>query len=211
MYKIVRGKDHEEVSFKVADFIKGRILSLLKEKEVVKLGLAGGRTPRNAYKILRENLDSWDRILVFPTDERYVLPSDERSNWRMLRETLGEGPKIYRVKTELPPEEACRDFDEALKDSGPLDLILLGLGKDGHTASLFPKVPCRPCGKNACVSKSPDGLLRISMSLAFINRSKEKIFFVTGEEKREAFEKLIRGEDIPASEVKGNVIIFTDL
>ena len=208
----MKGKDHEEVSQKLALFLKEKLMSLLKEREVVRIGLAGGRTPRRSYSLLKDMFSLWDKVRIFPTDERYVPISDTRSNYRMLRETLGEAPKIYRIKTDLSPEEACREFDRSLEEEGPLDLILLGLGEDGHTASLFPGVPCEPCGGNACLSRSPDGLLRISMSLEFINRSREKVFLVTGEKKRKALERLLRGEDIPASGVRGEeVILFTDL
>lgn len=213
MYRLIRGKGPEEVSEELATFLKVLVEDLVREKGVAKLGLAGGRSPKLAYSILSESIPYWERVLLFPTDERYVPSEDPKSNYRMLRESLGEKAKIYRVKTELPLREACEDFDRALSKAGPLDLILLGLGEDGHTASLFPGVSCLPCGENACTSKSPDGLDRISMSLSFINTSCRLAFLVLGEEKRVALEKLLRGEDIPASKVwnGGEILLFTDL
>lgn len=211
MYRLVRGENPEEVSRSLVEFLMGKIGGCLERKGLARVGLAGGRTPRLAYRMFSESFKEWDRLLIFPTDERFVPSEDERSNYRMLRETLGEKARVYRIKTELPPEEACRDFDGTLSEAGPLDLVLLGLGADGHTASLFPGAPCEPCGRNACISRSPDGLLRVSMSLECINGASTVAFLVLGEEKRSALEKLLRGEEVPAAGVRRDAILFTDL
>lgn len=212
MYRIVSGKDWEEVSGRLAHFLKEISERTVEEKGAAKLGLAGGSSPRRAYEIFGAIFEKWENLLIFPTDERYVPSDDPRSNYRMLRETLGSRAKIYRVKTENPLKEACGDFNRALSKAGNLDFILLGVGEDGHTASLFPEIPCLSCGKNACMSRSPDGLDRVSMSLEFINRSKRKAFIVLGERKRNVLEKILNGEDIPATRVQGKeVLIFTDL
>ncbi len=210
---MVRGRDAVEVSERLADFIRGVAEECVGKKGVAKLGLAGGDSPKLAYKILSYIFAHWERTLIFPTDERFVPSEDPKSNYRMLREFLGERAKIYRVKTELPLKAACEDFNRALSKAGVLDLILLGIGRDGHTASIFPDVPCKPCGENACTSKSPDGLERISMSLEYINRSRTVSFLVLGEEKQEVLEKLLKGEDIPAARVQSGreILVFTDL
>ena len=208
---MVREEGPEEVSRKFADFLVEEVRKCLEEKGHAKLGLAGGRTPKLAYRIFSEAFKDWDRLVIFPTDERFVPSEDSRSNYRMLRESLGQEARIYRVRTELSLKEACEDFDRALSEAGPLDFILLGLGADGHTASLFPGVPCEPCGRKACTSRSPDGLLRISMSLECINEASTLAFLVLGEEKRSALEKLLKGEDIPASKVRRDALVFTDL
>ncbi len=211
MYKLVVEENPEEVGQRLADFISKYASQVISKKGVVKLGLAGGSSPRRTYEMLREGFTLWERTLIFPTDERYVPSEDPKSNYRFLRETLGDRAKIYRVKTELPLKEACMDLDTALSKAGSMDLTLLGVGKDGHTASIFPGVPCDPCGENACTSVSPDGLERISMSLSYINLSSKVVFLVLGEEKREVLEKLLKGEDIPASRVRGEILVFTDI
>ena len=199
------------MSQKLANFINHTAGEVLKSKENFSAGLAGGRTPKRTYEIMRNSFEFFGRSEFFPTDERYVPSEDPKSNYRFLRESLGDRSKIYRVRTDLPPQEACRDFGEALGRADQLDFVLLGLGADGHTASIFPGVPCKPCSENACTSISPDGLERISMSMDFINRSTRIVFLVLGEEKREALEKLLRGEDIPASRVRKDAFIFTDI
>lgn len=212
MYRIVWGEDGEEVSRKLSAYIADVCAEVVSEKGIAKIGLAGGTSPRRTYQMLGDLPLSWERVLIFPTDERFVPSESKLSNYAFLRSSLGEKAKIYRVKTELDIEEACRDFDEVLSRAHRLDLILLGLGEDGHTASLFPDSPCRLCPENACVSRSPDGLPRISMSLNFINRSERIAFLVLGERKRRALELLLNGADIPASRVRGEEIsIFTDL
>jgi len=213
LYRILNYATPEDVSKELARFIAEHLTSMIARKGVAKIGLAGGSSPRNTYSHLRDSFKLWERTLIFPTDERYVPSEDIRSNYRMLRETLGEKAKIYRVKTELPIKEACEDFGRALTKAGELDLLILGLGEDGHTASLFPGVPCEPCGDKACTSRSPDGLERISMSLNYINSAHQIAFLVLGERKRKALENLIEGLDIPASRVDngGEIYVFTDL
>ncbi len=211
-YRLITGSG-EEVSKKLAEYMLKVAQECIDKKGYFTSGLAGGRSPKKAYRIFKELFPYWENSFFFPTDERYVPPEDPRNNCRMLRETLGERAKIYRVRTELPIREACEDFGKKLSEVKCLDFILLGLGTDGHTASLFPESPCAPCGKNACISTSPDGLLRISMSLEFINRSSQIAFIVLGEEKRGVLNKLLGGEDIPAVRVKNGkeIKIFTDL
>ncbi len=211
--KIVRGRDPEELVEKLYDLLLTVASESVERKGSFTAGLAGGSSPVKLYRKMAESFPYWEESLFFPTDERYVPPDDPRSNCGMLRETLGERAKLYRIRTELPLESACREFGEELGRVGSLDFVLLGIGEDGHTASIFPGVPCVPCGENACTSRSPDGLERISMSLGFINRSGSVAFLAYSESKRKAVERLLRGEDIPASRVRGRgeVYLFTDL
>ncbi len=213
MYRIIRGKDEEEVSRKLANFIGDFLIKCIRDKGEAKVGLAGGNSPKGTYRILSRSFSLWDKVLIFPTDERFVPSEHPKSNYRMLRESLGDRAKLYRVKTELPLREACKEFNSALLEVRALDFILLGLGLDGHTASLFPNTPCLPCGENACTSKSPDGLSRISMSLSFINRAGLISFIVIGKKKGGILKRLLRGEDLPATKVNNGkeILIFTEL
>src|SRR5438874_13825923 len=106
--------------------------------------LSGGSTPRRAYEAAAQLLADWSRANLWWGDERCVPPWDERSNFRMAREALldriGQLPMVHRIKGELPPEEAAAAYDEEVRGA-ELDLVLLGIGPDGHTASLFPNAP----------------------------------------------------------------------
>src|SRR5436189_3338995 len=108
------------------------------------VALAGGSTPRRAHELARRRQD-WTRVTFWWSDERCVPPDDERSNFGLARRTLLEhlaaGPAaVHRIGGELPPAEAADEYDRALRGV-TIDLNLLGIGPDGHTASLFPGMP----------------------------------------------------------------------
>ncbi len=212
-YRIVSVKDSFALFEKLHRFIMDVACREIGNKGFFTAGLAGGSSPKGLYEIMKDHFPYWEKSYFLPSDERYVPSEDPRSNYRMIRNSLGEKARIYRIKTELPPEQACSEFNRELSKVGRLDFILLGIGEDGHTASLFPKSECRTCGDNACISESPDGLLRISMTLNFINRSAVIAFLAFGDKKRKILETLITGGDIPAGQVNNGkeIYLFTDL
>ncbi len=111
------------------------------------IALAGGATPKAAYKLAAAEPEAWEEAVVWFGDERCVDPDDERSNYRLARETLldplaaaGVTPAVHRMEGELGPRDGADRYEEVLRGAGgtPLDLVLLGIGPDGHTLSLFP-------------------------------------------------------------------------
>jgi len=201
-YKILFSKD---IDTKVATYLERISKLFIKCKGSFNVALAGGNTPLNAYKLLSQRVKDFNSWNIFLTDERFV--SDERSNCLRLKEFF---KNIKCFDTSLPPEESAKLYSKELKD---LDFILLGIGKDGHTASLFPNRECKKITPELCITTSPDGLLRISLTEEFINSAQKIAFFVKGEEKREVLEKLLLGEDIPASRIRGKrkITVLTDL
>ena len=212
MYEVIRAS-REELEEKLVELFLESAERSIEDKGKFICGLAGGSSPAGVYRKLRDRFRRWNKSLFFPTDERYVSSDDPRSNYRFIRNSLGEQAHLYRVRTELPIKRACEEFGKVLEKEEKLDLIILGLGEDGHTASLFPDTECIACHENSCISLSPDGLKRISMSLEFINLSRETLFFVVGEKKLRALTSLLNGEPIPASRVKNErgIKVFTDL
>jgi len=173
------------------------------------VALAGGSTPRLFYDFLaRECRDAlrWDRVHFFWSDERYVPSDHPDSNYGMAREALLDyidvpADNIHRPETELDdPEEAARRYErelhDVLGDDPRLDWVVLGLGQDGHVASLFPGSPLLVETKRriAVVEDSPKPPpVRLTMTLPIINDAYEVHFLVTGKGKAEAVRTTLDG------------------
>jgi len=158
-----------------------------------RLALAGGSTPRSLYGLLaaqpwRDRID-WSRVHVFWGDERCVAPDDPASNYRLARETLlahvpAPSAQVHRMRGEDDPERAAQEY-AALLGSEPLDLALLGMGSDGHTASLFLDNPSlRTEIRRVTPTRSPVAPFgRISLTIPVFNEARAVIFLVTGRDK----------------------------
>ena len=164
------------------------------------LALAGGSTPRPVYANLADQNLDWSKIHLFWGDERCVPPEHPDSNYRMARLALIEQidipeENIHRISGELPAEQAAAQYEASLRaffdpqaDWPRFDLILLGLGDDGHTASLFPGTPAERVEDRwvtAVVHDQPPEPLvdRVSLTLPAINAARQVIFLVTGASK----------------------------
>jgi 6-phosphogluconolactonase len=174
------------------------------------LGLSGGSTPRMLYQRLVDKYRAainWAKVEVFFGDERCVPPDHADSNYRMARETLLSkvpipGDNVYRMRGEIEPQEAAKEYGSMLKEKfgeGGLDLILLGLGDDGHTASLFPGTAALQEMKHRCVAnyaeQSTTGRSwRLTLTAPFINRCNQVMFLVVGAAKSAALAHVLEGE-----------------
>ncbi|MFY8149643.1 MAG: 6-phosphogluconolactonase [Prochlorococcaceae cyanobacterium] len=200
-YRLVVAASPEDLARRAAETIASQIDLALAERDRAQIALAGGETPRSAYHLLgREHLP-WERVDVLLGDERLVPPEDPASNARMLRETLlAEGPgreaRFHPVPTTLGSAQECADAYATLlgmlcPGTPPcFDLVLLGLGDDGHTASLFP-------GTAACAEQDHPvtigegkGLPRLSLSAPVLSAARQVIFLVSGASKAEALRRL---------------------
>ena len=209
------------------------LLSAVEARGRAAVALAGGTTPRAAYEVLaappwRERVP-WFALDIFFGDERMVPDSDPRSNVRMARETLLDhvpvdpervhAPRVTGDVVECAAEYAARLT--AIVRRGPsgwprFDLVLLGLGADGHTASLFPGDPAleEQHAVVTAVPNAPDGLARITLTLPVLNAAAVVAFLVAGEEKAETMHRVLDlGEELPATQVRpaaGGVIWVLD-
>ncbi len=181
--------------------------------------LSGGHTPLPAYRqlaarISRQPIASRERIHLLYSDDRYVPADCEASNYhasQLLLEALGlPEERVLRVRTELPLEEAALDYDRrlrALLERGvKVGLGMLGLGADGHTASLFRSEDLqRARGRMAIAVQRPDGLAGISVTPEFLSHVAEPLFAIAGGGKQAAIEGLERGDAsiIAAQAVQG--------
>ncbi len=192
-YDIHRFPDIEALAAAVAERVVALTASSQAERGACRWALAGGSTPRRLYTLLAEPTWSkrvdWDRVQLYWGDERCVPPEDPASNYRMARETLIDrvsivAENVHRMRGELPPEEAAAEYRRRL-GAEPLDVILLGMGADGHTASLFPDDPSwREEGRVVLATRSPQPPHeRISLSLATIRAARAVLMLVTGGDK----------------------------
>jgi 6-phosphogluconolactonase len=181
----------------------------VREKGRFAVALAGGSTPRTTYELLaaryRDALD-WSKVHVFFGDERTVSPDHEDSNFHMAYEALLSRVSVgsvYRMRGELEPREAAALYERELTAyfGGPpgLDLILLGIGDDGHTASLFPRTPALDI-KDRWVVENPVKKLettRITLTVPALNAAQKVAFLVAGEGKAEALKEILESNADP--------------
>jgi 6-phosphogluconolactonase len=176
------------------------------------IGLSGGSGPRAAYErsaILRPD---WGSVELWWIDERCVPPADGDSNYRLIRgsllDGLDRGPEVHRVRGELQPDEAADEYDAAL-DRVTLDFALMGIGPDGHTASLFPNAPTLEVTDRRAVAAEAGMepfVPRVTMTRPVLAAARTMVYLVTGEAKAEAVERAFAGPpsmDTPASLVRG--------
>ncbi|HET8890781.1 MAG TPA: 6-phosphogluconolactonase [Candidatus Angelobacter sp.] len=172
----------------------------IQERGRFSVSLSGGNTPRAVYSLLAEEHKElpWEKIHIFFGDERHVPPDHPDSNFRMANESLlSKVPipenNVHRIRAELEPEAAAKDYDEQLTEFFHLnrhdwprfDLVFLGLGDDGHTASLFPGSSALTDVSNRVAANWVEKLqtFRITLTFPVLNHAAEVAFLVSGESK----------------------------
>lgn len=178
------------------------------------VALAGGGTPRATYEKLAAHDLPWERIEWFLGDERFVPPDDPQSNARMIRQSLGPRARLHAVETQPhTPDESAAQYERLLEPYAArphlFDLVILGLGADGHTASLFPGSPILD-ETARLVRPTPNG--RVTLTYRALNSSAHTLFLVSGAGKRAALGRLRNGDtSIPAARIAGpDVTVFAD-
>ena len=156
------------------------------------MAFSGGSTPRRAYTLAAALEPDWSGVDAWLADERCVPADDARANARLLRETLlaraGTPPRLHLVETALAPAEAAAAYDRALQGV-TLDLVLLGVGPDGHTASLFPEAPSLDVTGLLAVAAAAGlepWVERVTMTIPMLASAREVVYLVVGAEKAEA-------------------------
>ncbi len=177
------------------------------------VALSGGSTPRTLYRRLAETSYPWGAVDVFFGDERCVPPDHPDSNLRMAREAL-----LSRVAARVHPMTGCdpvayeHELERVLGPGiPPLDLVFLGLGEDGHTASLFPGDPALGERERAAVLVDRPDHRRMTLTLPVLSAARLAVFLVTGRAKRPALRRLIEDGDVPAARVRSSrVVVVAD-
>ena len=192
-----------------AEWIVREVRAAIQERGGCALALAGGRTPRPAYRELANAPDiEWARVQVFFGDERAVPPDHPESNYRMVRDTLlSQVPipeaNVHRMEAERPDRDAAaRAYEQGLPPS--LDVLVLGIGADGHTASLFPGTAALGVEDRLAVANDVPqlGARRLTLTYPVFREAREVFFLVTGRDKRAALADVVRpGSTLPAARI----------
>jgi 6-phosphogluconolactonase len=208
-YRLHVSSSAEELARTCAEQIAAAVDQALGERDRCQIALAGGETPKSAYKLLARQHLAWDRVDVLLGDERWVSPQDPSSNARMLRETLLADPEpgsracFHPVPTELSdPQASAAAFGALLETvcSGrppQLDLVLLGLGDDGHTASLFPGTAAPAVVDRWTTIGEGKGLPRVTLTAPVLSAARKVVFLVSGAGKTQALSRLLDPDEDP--------------
>lgn len=204
-------KDKQELAQAAARDFAAKATEAINRSGRFTVALAGGSTPEATYKLLARDYAGefdWSKAHVFFGDERTVPPDHEDSNYRMAREALLDHVRVgsvHRMRGEWPPDEAAASYEEELReffgsDERPsLDLIMLGIGEDGHTASLFPETPVLEVEDRWVVANPVSKLetIRLTLTAPVINTAKSVNFLIAGEGKAEALKEILEGSADP--------------
>jgi 6-phosphogluconolactonase len=178
------------------------------------IALTGGSTPGRAYERAAEVEPDWSGAGVWWGDERCVPPDDENSNFRLAKRTLLDrlegAPRVHRIRGEDEPDEAARAYADELRGT-ILALVLLGLGPDGHVASLFPGSPGLDEHERLVVAAEPKlepYVRRVTLTPGPLRAGGLVVFLVTGDAKADAAAKAFAGP--PTVDVPGSLIRATD-
>jgi 6-phosphogluconolactonase len=201
------------VGREAAEAVRAAAGNAIAERGLFLLVLSGGSTPRVLYRLLGSppylsSID-WMKVHLFWADERCVPPDHEDSNFRLVNDAfLADAPvpagQVHRIRGEEGAESAARSYDAELqaffRGGDPVfDLVLLGVGEDGHTASLFPgDAMAGTTGPFAVPVVRPSGPGRVSLTLAVLNRARQVLFLATGARKAQIVAAVLQGSNAAA-------------
>lgn len=182
------------------------VATTIRGGRATRLVLAGGTTPRRCYERLAAMDLPWGRVAILFGDERCVPPSDAESNFRMADDVLLRHvapASVHRMPAELGPDEGAALYEPVVAGA-PLDLVLLGVGPDGHTASLFPGHPALEArglvaGVRGAPKPPPD---RVTLTLGALRAARRVVILASGADKREAV-RLAQAGSVPAGMIPG--------
>jgi len=210
--------DYDALSRAAAERVGAVVRSTLSDQDTVSLALAGGSTPRGLYERLADAELPWDRIHLYWGDERFVPHDHPKSNVQLVQETLLDGPSLpdanrHPMPTTGAPDAAAATYADTLQRAfadrpHTFDLALLGMGEDGHTASLFPEhdpPPTDPAWVRA-VSAPPrhDVRQRLTCTLPVFNAARRALVLVSGSAKRDTVQAALHDRDsaLPITRVR---------
>ena len=204
----------EDVAQKAANYLEEKIQESIRTKGSFSMAISGGRTPWEMLKILAKAPLRWNKVNIFQVDEREAPDGHSDRNLTQLFQAIQDSGIDTKVNIFPMPvtsenlEEACADYAHTIKSitgDGILDLVHLGMGADGHTASLIPgDQVCEVLDQEVAMTFGPyQGRNRMTLTYPILNQAKEILWIVTGSEKAEMVNKLIQADpSIPAGKVQ---------
>ena len=204
--------DEGSVAQAAAAYLFQQITSCVAERGLCHVVLPGGSTPARCLQLLAEKPLPWENIHWYPGDERcYPVGHAERNDTMMSNKLFSQQKNLsenfHAIPAELGPEQGAEDYAALLDATDGMDIVVLGMGEDGHTASLFPGNAALEDRRSAVpvygAPKPPSE--RISISLNTLRKAGERIIIATGDNKREALTKLKAGKDLPVAMVEPDV------
>lgn len=211
-------KTNEHLAAAVASDILYRAYHQIAQTGQFKLVLAGGSTPNLVYQMLSQAEAEWEKWWIFWGDER-CLPADdaERNSLMAMQTWLNHVPipsaQIFPIPAEKGAEQGAMEYHESIEQYLPFDMVLLGMGEDGHTASLFPSHQHAADELVHAVHNSPKPPSdRVSLSAKVLSEAGEVLFLVSGAGKKEAYKLWQQGADLPVAQIKpeNGVKIYAD-
>ncbi|MDD5392567.1 MAG: 6-phosphogluconolactonase [Thiothrix sp.] len=208
----------EAVALEACRLIANAAQDAIRERSVFRLVLAGGTTPARAYHLLAQTPQDLDRWEIFWGDERCLPVDDPQRNSRMSL----PAKHCYPIPAELGAEQAAVAYAQTIADKLPFDLVLLGMGEDGHTASLFPNPsPPAPLPQGARGAREPLTVAvfnapkpppeRVSLSVEALQACRQQLVLVTGAGKAQALAAWQAGADLPiARAVRADACLLTE-
>ncbi len=203
-------RDGDAVAREAADRILLAAGEAISQRGVFRIVLAGGRTPEHAYRLLIAADTQWERWAIYFGDERCLPPENSERNSLMAENAwLGRVPipreNINPIPAETDAETGARAYEAKIKEVLPFDLVLLGMGEDGHTASLFPGQQHPDAELVHAVHDAPKSPPdRVSLSVRALSDARQVLILVTGTSKRDAIQTWKRGGDLPVAAVRGH-------
>ena len=197
----------------IVDDVPLAFARLVAQESPRSVALSGGETAEQCYAAVRLAGPDWSNVDVYIGDERFVGPDDPDSNENMARRVLLDAVRpraVHSMWQPVPIEEAALRYDALIRAAPPIDLVHLGLGPDGHTASLFPGSSTLDETERLVVPAGDDlhPHPRLTFTFPAIARSRLVVVTVAGAEKRDAIERIRAGEDLPAARIRGERVLW---
>ncbi|HEY0111353.1 MAG TPA: 6-phosphogluconolactonase [Fibrella sp.] len=222
-----------DLARQAAEWVTDYAERMLKQQDRFTIALSGGSTPKALHELLAQpplrNRIDWSRVHVFWGDERYVPLTDEKNNARMAYDTLlNHVPvpeaQIHVMKTDLPPDESMIEYEQTLHqyfdgENHTFDLVLLGMGDDGHTLSLFPgtDVVNEEQAWTKAFFLTQQDMFRLTLTAPVVNKAAAVLFLVAGANKADALHEVLHGayqpDKYPSQRIKpetGELVWFID-